>query len=97
MRAAAPAAATALGLSPAVGRRLVERYGDDWDDVMGSIRADRSEADPVVDGLPVLRAELTVARTREMALDDDDVLVRRTRLTTMAGPAPLPSSPLPGG
>ena len=84
--------ATGLGLPPAVGRRLVERYGDDWEDVMASIRDDPSEAEPVVEGLPVVRAELRVARTREMALDDDDVLLRRTRLTTMAGEAALSGS-----
>ncbi len=36
-----------------------------------------------MDGVPVLKAELEMARLREMALTDDDVLVRRTRLTTL--------------
>jgi glycerol-3-phosphate dehydrogenase len=40
-------------------------------------------ADPVLPGLPVLRLELQLARTREMAITEDDVLVRRTRLATM--------------
>ena len=32
--------------------------------------------------LPVLGVELALARSREMALTDEDVFVRRTRLTT---------------
>jgi hypothetical protein len=34
-----------------------------------------------VDGLPVLNIELELARSREMAITDEDVFVRRTRLT----------------
>jgi glycerol-3-phosphate dehydrogenase len=33
--------------------------------------------------LPILRVELAMARSSEMALTDQDVLVRRTRLTTL--------------
>ena len=36
-----------------------------------------------MDGLPVLGVEAVLARSREMAITDDDVFVRRTRLTTM--------------
>jgi len=36
----------------------------------------------VVSGLPVLAVEVKLARSREMALTDEDVFVRRTRLTT---------------
>ena len=79
--------AAAHGLSPEVGRRLVYRFGDDWTDALASIREDPSLAEPAVEGLPVLRVELELARTREMAMTDDDVLVRRTRLTTMDGKA----------
>jgi len=35
-----------------------------------------------VDTLPVLGVEVALARSREMALTDEDVFVRRTRLTT---------------
>jgi hypothetical protein len=37
----------------------------------------------VADGLPVLGVEVALARSREMALTDQDVYVRRTRLTTL--------------
>lgn len=73
----------AIGLAPGAGRRLVERYGDDWEEVTGRIRSDRVLGDPVVEGLPVLNVELELARQREMALTEEDVLVRRTRLALM--------------
>ena len=48
-------------------------------------------------GLPVLGVEVTLARSREMALTDEDVFVRRTRLTTRdtsLGLIPSGGSPL---
>ena len=71
-----------LGLPPRVAARLVQRYGDDWREAVRLIREDRSLGEPAVAGLRVLGVELTLARSREMALTDSDVLVRRTRLTT---------------
>jgi glycerol-3-phosphate dehydrogenase len=47
------------------------------------IGRDRSLGEPAADGLPVLRVELELARDREMAVTEEDVLVRRTRLTTL--------------
>ena len=46
------------------------------------IGEDRSLGEPVVGTLPVLGVEVALARSREMALTDEDVFVRRTRLTT---------------
>jgi glycerol-3-phosphate dehydrogenase len=74
--------AARLGLPPRVAVRLVQRYGDDWRAAVALIEADRSLGEQAVAGLPVLGVELTLARSREMALTDEDVLVRRTRLTT---------------
>lgn len=79
----AASAAEGLGLPPEAGRRLVYRYGDDWEEALGLVREEPSLGQPVVDGLPVLGVELEVARTREMAITEEDVLVRRTRLTTL--------------
>jgi glycerol-3-phosphate dehydrogenase len=73
---------TRLGLPPRVAARLVQRYGDDWREAVRLIREDPSLGEPAVPGLRVLGVELTLARSREMALTDEDVLVRRTRLTT---------------
>jgi glycerol-3-phosphate dehydrogenase len=75
-----------LGLPARAGARLVQRYGDDWQGAVRLIRGDRALGDPVVAGLPVLNVELDLARGREMAITDEDVLVRRTRLTTLGAP-----------
>jgi glycerol-3-phosphate dehydrogenase len=72
-----------LGLPPSAGARLVERYGDDWETAATMIRENPALGEEVIPGLPVLRVELELAAIREMALEPDDVLVRRTRLATM--------------
>jgi len=71
-----------LGLPPRTAARLVQRYGDDWPEAVRLIGADASLGEPVADGLPVLGVEVALARSREMALTDEDTYVRRTRLTT---------------
>ena len=87
----ARAEAARLGLAPGVGARLVQRYGDDWRTAIRMIGEDPSLGEPAVDGLPVLNVELDLARSREMALTDEDVLVRRTRLTTRDASVRLPT------
>jgi glycerol-3-phosphate dehydrogenase len=77
----ATAEAARLRLSPRVGARLVRRYGDDWREAVRMIVEDRRLGEPVADRLPVLKVELELARSREMAITDEDVFVRRTRLT----------------
>ena len=72
-----------LGLPPRTAIRLVGRYGDDWRQAARLIGEDRSLGEPVADGLPVLGVEVALARSREMALTDEDIYVRRTRLTTL--------------
>ncbi len=87
----AAAEVSRLGLAPQAGARLVQRYGDDWREIVRMISQDRSLGEPVVDRLPVLNVELDLARSREMAITDEDVLVRRTRLTTRDASVRLPS------
>ena len=77
-----------LGLLPGAGKRLVERYGDDWEEAAAMIHEDASLGEPAAPGLPVLRVELELARSREMAMTEEDVLVRRTRLALMGAPNP---------
>jgi glycerol-3-phosphate dehydrogenase len=72
-----------LGLPPRAGARLVQRYGDDWQEAVRMIGADRSLGEPAAAGLPVLNIEMELARSREMAMTGEDVLVRRTRLTAL--------------
>jgi hypothetical protein len=55
------------------------------------IAADRSLGEPAVADLPVLKVELELARSRDMAVTREDVFVRRTRLTTRDASVPLPS------
>lgn len=71
------------GLAPVLGRRLVALYGDDWSAALDLLRDSPTLAEPLVPGLPVRGVEVEMARRREMALTDEDVLERRTRLTTM--------------
>ncbi len=78
----ARAEAARLGLPPQAGARLVQRYGDDWREAVCLISQNRTFGEPVVGTLPVLGVEVALARSREMALTDEDVFVRRTRLTT---------------
>ena len=87
----AAAGASSLGLAPDAGMRLVRCYGDDWREAIAMIGADRSLGEPAADGLPVLKVELELARSREMAITAEDVFVRRTRLTTRDASVPLPS------
>ena len=89
--ARAQAGARDLGLAEELGRRMVHRYGDDWELALARIRQDAELARPVADDAPVLEVERVLARDREMALTDADVDVRRTRLTTL-GLAGLPST-----
>jgi glycerol-3-phosphate dehydrogenase len=79
----AAAAVGEVGLDPQTAARLVARYRDDWEVALALIREDGSLGEEVVPGLPVLRVELHLARTREMALTEEDILERRTRLRTM--------------
>jgi glycerol-3-phosphate dehydrogenase len=72
-----------LGLPPRTAVRLVQRYGDDWRQAARMIGEDSSLGEPAADGLPVLGVEVALARGREMALTDEDIYVRRTRLTTL--------------
>jgi glycerol-3-phosphate dehydrogenase len=89
--ARAQAAARDLDVPEHVGRRMVHRYGDDWELALAHIRRNPDLAHPVDDDAPVLHVERVLAREREMAVTHEDVDVRRTRLTTL-GLAGLPST-----
>jgi glycerol-3-phosphate dehydrogenase len=69
-------------LSPLGGdvvRHLADRYGADARTVLAIAEADPSLAEPLVPGLPYLRAEAVFGVRYEMAITVDDVLSRRTR------------------
>jgi len=58
---------------------LHARFGDETDRIMGLIDQDPTLGEPLIHGLPYLRAEAIFAVQNEMALTLDDVLSRRTR------------------
>jgi glycerol-3-phosphate dehydrogenase len=63
---------------------LASRYGHAAHDVL-ALAADRGElAQPILDGLPDLLAEVALAAGREQARSIGDVLLRRTRLGLLA-------------
>ncbi|HEY3811417.1 MAG TPA: FAD-dependent oxidoreductase, partial [Acidimicrobiales bacterium] len=78
-----PGEATAIpspaGLVPGVLAHLAGRHGTETSEVLGLCDADPAFGEPLVPGLPYLRAEAVWAVRREMARTLDDVLARRTR------------------
>ncbi len=58
---------------------LARRYGSHADEVRALVAFDASLGEPLVAGLPYLRAEAVYAARHEMATTLDDVLARRTR------------------
>ncbi|MBX3285859.1 MAG: glycerol-3-phosphate dehydrogenase/oxidase [Actinobacteria bacterium] len=63
---------------------LADRYGGEAATVLALVEADRSLAEPLVAGLPYVRAEAVYAARYEMARSVDDVLSRRTRARLLA-------------
>lgn len=72
-------AARAYGVSRSDAEHLASRYGGEARALMSMIQADPSLGEPLVAGLPYLRAEAVFAARYEMAHSVDDVLSRRTR------------------
>ncbi|GIU85561.1 MAG: glycerol-3-phosphate dehydrogenase [Acidimicrobiia bacterium] len=70
--------------SPDLPRELATRYGGDARDVLALARADARLGEPLVPGLPTIRAEVVYAARAEMARTVDDVLSRRTRVRILA-------------
>ncbi|MDP3712705.1 MAG: glycerol-3-phosphate dehydrogenase/oxidase [Mycobacteriales bacterium] len=76
----------AVGSAPAgVPARLVRRYGAEAGDVAALAGADGSLLEPVAPGVPVLGVELVWGVVAEGALDVEDLLERRTRLSLVDG------------
>jgi len=63
---------------------LANRYGGEARAVIAMIERDPSLAEPLVTGLPYLRAEALYAVRYEMARTLDDILARRTRARLLA-------------
>ena len=63
---------------------LAGRYGTEAEDVLALLREDPTWREPLVPGLPYVRAEAIHAARHEMAGTLDDVLSRRTRARLLA-------------
>ena len=72
------------GLGAGVRDRLVNRYGADARLVIDLVVADPGLGEPLVPGLPYLRAEARFAAGHEMVVSLDDALSRRTRARLLA-------------
>ncbi len=72
------------GSTDPVTAHLANRYGGETSTVLALAEADPSLRDPLVAGLPYLRAEAVYAARYEMARTVDDVLSRRTRARLLA-------------
>jgi glycerol-3-phosphate dehydrogenase len=64
----------------AASRRLVRRYGTEATDVIAGASGDATLLAPIADGLETTAAELRFAVRHEGALDESDLLDRRTRI-----------------
>jgi glycerol-3-phosphate dehydrogenase len=67
-------------LSPETVTHLISTYGTGYVDVLALTEGDQHLTEPLVPGLPYLKAEVIHAVRREMALTLEDVLTRRTHI-----------------
>lgn len=80
----AATSARVTGLDAEQVRHLADRYGGEATILHAMVERDPTLADPLVPGLPYLRAEAVYAVRYEMATTLDDVLDRRTRARLLA-------------
>jgi len=76
---AKPGAARSLGTTDTLLEHLVHRYGGETPVLLGLIEDQPELAEPLVPGLPYVKAEAVYALRYEMAQCLEDVLARRTR------------------
>jgi glycerol-3-phosphate dehydrogenase len=81
------AAARRLGVGPDLLDHLAHRHGGEARVVAAMVKADPSLGEPLVAGLPYVRAEVVHAVRYEMARTVDDVLARRTPIRWLDAPA----------
>ena len=74
-----PPAVDLPGIAPELAGHLAGRYGTEATGVAALVREDPTLGEPLVVGLPYVRAEAIYSARHEMARTVDDVLTRRTR------------------
>ena len=72
---------------------LANRYGSEAADVTALSQADQQLGEPMVPGLPYIKAEAIYAARSEMAVTLDDVLSRRTRARLFDRPSAVAAAP----
>lgn len=77
-----------------VTRHLAFSYGSNFDALVRLMLDDERLREPLVTGLPHVKAELVYAARHEMAVSLTDALTRRTRLAMLAGAASLEIAPV---
>jgi len=87
------ATATSPGADAKVIDHLANRYGGEARALLAMIELDPGLAQPLVPGLPYLRAEALYAVRYEMARSVDDILSRRTRARLLARDASAAAAP----
>lgn len=80
LRGRVAAAAESVGIGEESAERLARAHGTEALEILGSAGREPALGEPLVPGLPYLRAEVPHAVRREMALTVEDVLRRRTHL-----------------
>jgi glycerol-3-phosphate dehydrogenase len=83
----------AEGAPAGTSTHLADRYGSEARVLTALVEADPSLGEPLVPGLPYLRAEVIYAARHEMARSVDDVLSRRTRARLQARDASAAAAP----
>jgi glycerol-3-phosphate dehydrogenase len=78
------AASISRGLDGAAVEHLANRYGGEARTIIAMAERDPKLAEPLVPGLPYLKAEAIYAARYEMARSLDDILSRRTRARLLA-------------
>jgi glycerol-3-phosphate dehydrogenase len=81
------------GSAPRASTHLADRYGSLAGEVLALVAEDPTLGEPLVEGLPYLRAEAVYAVRHEMATTVDDVLARRTRARLQARDASAAAAP----
>jgi glycerol-3-phosphate dehydrogenase len=81
------------GLSPSALAHLTGRHGSETGEVVSLCQANPSLAQPLVPGLPYIKAEAVYSARHEMAVTLADVLTRRTRALILNRAASMQAAP----
>jgi glycerol-3-phosphate dehydrogenase len=85
--------AARAGLSPTALAHLTGRHGSETGELVSLCEADRTLAQPLVPGLPYIKAEAVYSARHEMAVTLADVLARRTRALILNRAASIQAAP----